>query len=116
MTQYRPDKFAQIYHHANGPALWAFLHRPDNLLRMETACYLRRPAVEPLGPILMAEFGASVGQTRIKQMIGHMVRQILEVKGYRLQHSAVRITRHGNLFFSGSRYDVPDAAHPDLAA
>ncbi|MFK7941091.1 MAG: hypothetical protein AB8B82_17055 [Roseovarius sp.] len=106
MTSYRPDKFANTFHHAGGAAIWAFLHRPDIMLRMETACYLRRPAVEPIALALLAEFGGAITQRRIKQMIGHMVRQILELKGYRLQHSAVRITRAGNPFFSGSRYDL----------
>lgn len=39
MLTYRPDKFEKIYHTADGAALWAFLHQPDILLRMETATY-----------------------------------------------------------------------------
>jgi hypothetical protein len=43
-------------------------------------------------------------------MIGHMVRQIMEERGYRLDRSGVRIRRRNNIFFSGSRYLAPDSA------
>jgi hypothetical protein len=105
---YRPDKFASAYKTEGGDALWAFLNRDDNILRMETASYLARPAIEPLAPGLLREFDARITQRRIKQMIGHMVRQIMEKRGYHLQQSNVRITRKGNFFTSGSRYVLPE--------
>lgn len=37
-----------------------------------------------------------------------MVRQIMEARGYLLDRSGVRIRRRGNLFFSGSRYRLPE--------
>ena len=110
MFAYRPDKFTATYAQAQGKEIWAFLHRSENLLRMETASYLRRPAVEPLAPYLLSEFGAEVAQRRVKQMIGHMTRQIVEARGYHLKQSNVRITRRGNIFASGSRYEQPEPA------
>ena len=105
---YRPDRFTATHARENGDALWSFLNRGDIIVRMETASYLARPAVEPLAPLLLREFGGEVAQRRIKQMIGHMVRQIMERRGYRLCHSNVRIARRGNIFASGSRYALPD--------
>ena len=101
---YRPDRFAQTYATDQGRALWAFLNRQDNVMRMETASYLLRPAVEPLAPHLLREFGGTVTQRRTKQMIGHMARQILEARGFALHQSGVKIRRTGNFFASGSRY------------
>lgn len=101
---YRPDRFARTYATERGHALWNFLNRQDNVMRMETASYLLRPAVEPLAPHLLREFGGEVTQRRIKQMIGHMARQILEARGFRLHQSGVKIRRRGNFFASGSRY------------
>jgi hypothetical protein len=101
---YRPDKFANTFKEENGQALWDFLNTPENLLRMTTASYLGRPAVEPLSPALLQRFGPSIKRTRLKQMIGHMVRQVLEARGYRLDRSTVKISRIGNIFASGSRY------------
>ncbi len=101
---YRTDKFEALYHNRNGQQLWDFLHEHDSLLRMESATYLGRPAVEALSPSLMRRFGGEVTQKRIKQMIGHMVRQIMESRGFQLERSNVRIRRHGNIFFCGSRY------------
>lgn len=70
---------------------------------METASFLERAAVEPLAPGLVAEFGSNIAQDRIKQMIGHMVRQIMEARGYEIDRPGLRITRE-SLFSSGARY------------
>lgn len=107
---YRPDRFASTYQAEDGAALWAFLNRDINVTRMQTASYLARPAIEPVAPFLLDAFDARITQLRVKQMIGHMVRQIMEKRGYRLQQSNVRITRRGNIFSSGSRYVPPGEA------
>jgi len=101
---YRPDKFAMTFKDEGGQAIWDFLNERETVLRMETASYLGRPAIEPLSPVLLQRFGPAIKRVRLKQMIGHMVRQILEVRGYSLDRSTVKITRIGNVFASGSRY------------
>jgi len=101
---YRPDKFVNTFKEESGQEIWDFLNEPESLLRMETASYLARPAVEPLSPTLLARFGPSIKRDRIKQMIGHMARQVMEARGYRLEGSNVKIKRIGNMFASGSRY------------
>jgi len=101
---YRPDKFANTFKDEGGQALWDFLNEPENLIRMQTASYLSRPAVEPLSPMLLRRFGPSVKRDRIKQMIGHMARQVMEARGYSLDRSNVKIRRIGNIFASASRY------------
>ncbi|MCP5074343.1 MAG: hypothetical protein GY947_13785 [Rhodobacteraceae bacterium] len=103
-TSYRPDKFQMAFETRGGAAIWAFLNRPDNLLRMETATFLGRPAVEPLSPLLLAEFGDAMRATLLKQMVGHMVRQVMEQNGYRLERGNVKIPRKDNIFGSASRY------------
>jgi hypothetical protein len=85
-------------------ALWQFLNDHDNLIRMETATYLERPAVEPLSPGLLARFGDEVREDRVKQMIGRMVRQVIEPGGYRIDRQNVRISKAANMFVSGTRY------------
>jgi len=104
MTRYEPGRFVGTYEASDGTALWKFLNQPDNLVRMEAASYLGRPAVEPLSPGLVARFGKGIAEDRMKQMLGHMVRQILEGRGYRLDRSNVRINRDDNIFSSGTRY------------
>jgi hypothetical protein len=80
-------------------ALWAFLMRPENIVRMETAASLERAAVEALSDPLIAEFGIEIDQREVKQVIGHMVKQIMESLGYETERT-LRITRPG-LFTSG---------------
>jgi hypothetical protein len=80
-------------------ALWAFLTRPDNIVRMETATSLDRAVVEALSDPLIAEFGIEIDQREVKQVIGHMVKQIMEPLGYEAERT-LRITRP-SLFTSG---------------
>jgi len=77
--------------------------QPDNIIRMQTATYLDRAAVEPLAPGLLPEFGEDVGVDRVKQYIGHVVRQTMEACGYHLERQSMRISRD-KLFTSASRY------------
>ena len=88
----------------NGAEIWAFLNSIENIVRMETATYLGRPAAEALSPQLLALFGSAIAEDRMKQMIGHMIRQILESRGYSVDRGNVRINREGNIFSSATRY------------
>ncbi|TXN17263.1 hypothetical protein FV219_00480 [Methylobacterium sp. WL122] len=101
---YTPQQFSDVFNTDLGQAIWAFLQEPENLIRMETATYLGRPAIEPLSPILEARFGEPVFADRIKQMTGHMIRQVVENRGFRLDRMGVRITTPGSRFTSGARY------------
>lgn len=104
MTSYDPGRFSGTYEARNGSKIWDFLNLRETLIRMETATYLSRPAVEPLSPLLIQEFGEAVREDRIKQMIGHMVRQIMEHRGFAFDQSSVRIRTDGNIFGTGARY------------
>lgn len=104
MLEYRPDKFAKTYAVCNGARFWAWLNQPHILTIMETACYLRRPAVEAVAPLLEQAFASDIRRVRVRQMIGHMVRQILEAQGYHLHRANVRISRGNNPFHFGSAY------------
>ncbi|TRD03774.1 hypothetical protein FJV76_14125 [Mesorhizobium sp. WSM4303] len=100
---YVPQNFRDLWETDLGKELWDFLKQHDNLIRMETATLLERAAVEPLAAGLIAEFGDEVADDRVKQMIGHMVKQIMAALGYKPDRSALRITRP-SLFTSGTTY------------
>ena len=87
--QYEPDRYRTTFESNHGYELFAFMTEPENLIRMETATYLSRPAIEPLSPFLVQRFGAEIAVDRMKQMMGHMVRQIMEQRGYRLEQGYV---------------------------
>lgn len=101
--KYRPQNFRDLAETELGKELWSYLKQHDNQIRMETATLLERAAVEPLAAGLVAEFGEYIADDRVKQMIGHMVRQIMEALGYDTDRSALRITRP-SLFTSGTTY------------
>src|SRR5262245_1118472 len=104
--RYDPQNFRDLFETEVGAALWVWLRRLDNLVRMETATYLGRSAVEPLAPYLVYEFGLDIEDDRTKQMIGHMARQILESLDFEIEKRGMRITK-GGLFTSGARYGDP---------
>ena len=101
---YVPGHFAGPYNSNNGAAIWNFLNEHDNIIRMETATYLSRPAAEPMSPFLLKKFGPDIAADQVKKMIGHMIRQIMEAHDYAFDRSGVRITREGNMFTSAARY------------
>ena len=105
---YDPQNFKDVADTELGAALWHFLKRGDNLIRMETATQLGRAAVEPVASGLIAEFGDEVQDDRTKQTIGHMTRQIMEALGYELDRKGLRITRV-SLFLSGATYCRPNS-------
>jgi hypothetical protein len=100
---YDPQNFRDVFETDLGQAIWAFLKRPENLVRMETATYLDRTAVEPLGPGLLRMFGPEIAEDRLKQMIGHMARQIMEAMGFELDRTGMRITRE-SMFTTAAKY------------
>ena len=102
--EYAAERFMSTYDSEGGAEIWRFLITPENLIRMETATYLSRPAIEPMSPFLVERFGERVRADRTKQMMGHMVRQIMEQRGYQLQQGNVKISNNSNIFSRASRY------------
>lgn len=98
-----PERFRQLYETPFHQNLWAFLTEHDNVIRAETASERRRPSVEPLGGRLLERFGDQVEDHHVRRMIGHMMRQVMERRGFTLDRSGVRIPRD-RLFVSGTRY------------
>ncbi|MER8917713.1 hypothetical protein NKI32_28350 [Mesorhizobium sp. M0761] len=101
--EYQPQNFRDLADTELGKEIWAYLKEYDNQIRMETATLLERAAVEPLAAGLIAEFGEDISDDRVKQMIGHMVRQVMFALGFEPERSALRITRP-SLFTSGTTY------------
>jgi hypothetical protein len=106
MLTYNPDKFASLYESDIGQRLWAFLTQPENIARLETASELSKPAVEGIEERLLHEFREEVLADRVKQMIGHMVRQILEQRDWVLDQSDVKV--QSVPFMKATRYRRPD--------
>ncbi len=103
MYQFEPGSFSDVANTETARELWHFLNLEESLIRFDTATYLSKPALQALQPELLKEFGDKIRPDRVKQMIGRMVRQIMEHHGYRLDQVGVRIP-NGELFTSAARY------------
>ena len=100
---YEAGNFSDLAALTLGRNLWEFLNREDNIVRMETATELGRTAAEAVSKGLLETFGVDVEVDRVKQMIGHMVRQIMERRGYQLGSQNVRVGDK-RLFSKASKY------------
>lgn len=107
MANYNPGVFASLFNSELGQSLWSFLNQPDTIVQLETATALDRPAVEAIEEPLLEKFGAAVLEDRVKQMIGHMVRQIMEHRGYVIGVQNTKIT-NGAPFSRATKYRLPD--------
>ncbi|MDE2914921.1 MAG: hypothetical protein OXL68_18615 [Paracoccaceae bacterium] len=106
MLVYNPGRFASFYATALGKRLWIFLVQPKVVTRLETATELGKPAVEGIEEQLLEEFREDVLARRVKQMIGHMVRQIMEQRGWAIDRKDVKV--RSVPFIKATRYRRPD--------
>jgi hypothetical protein len=100
---YDAGNFSDLAALTLGKNLWEFLNRDDNIIRMETATDLGRTAAEAISKKLLEEFGDDVKVNRVKQMIGHMIRQVMESRGYQMGSQNVKVDDK-RLFVKASRY------------
>ena len=103
MLTYIPNSFSDIASTPLGQSIWEFLNEPLNVHSLKLASKLQRPAVEGITDEIFDKFGEVIKEDRTKQMIGHMIRQILENNGFHLQSSNIKV-RYGNVFSYGSKY------------
>ena len=109
MPEFVAGTFSDIATTRTGTALWKFLNEEPTIIRLETATYLKRPALEALQPILLEKFGDEIRSDRWKQMIGRMTRQVMQHHGYALDQAGAR-TRVKELFTSAARYKKLETA------
>ncbi|HYI49639.1 MAG TPA: hypothetical protein VEX35_14365 [Allosphingosinicella sp.] len=107
MLEYKAGVYASVYATGLGQDLWVFLNEPDGVLMMTTATALGRPAVEGIEEALLARFGQGILDFRVKQMCGHMARQVMEAQGYRVSVQNTKIA-NGAPFVRGTKYQRRD--------
>ena len=82
MHSYNARMFRPLANTHLGKQLWMFLNDDIIVACMKTATYLGKPAVSGIEENLLDKFQTEVVDDRVKQMIGHMVRLIMEANGY----------------------------------
>jgi hypothetical protein len=105
-VDYQPGRFAKLAGTDLGRDLWEFIIRSEMLHAMEVASDLGQPAVAGIEEALLQKFGEAVLADRIKQMIGHMVRQVMEQTGFVVDQHDVKL--NSIPFAKATRYRRPD--------
>lgn len=106
MQPFDPSQFQNEYATPVGQELWKFLNLDDVIGRMETASDLGQPALQAIEDQLLAKFGDAILADRYKQMIGRMVRQVMESKGF--EHVTSDVRMNSVPFYKASRYRRKD--------
>ncbi len=106
MTDYDPGRFSDVSDTPIGKKLWVFLNKRETVASLEVASDLGKPAVCGIENALLKEFGEDILEDRIKQLTGHMVKQIMERQGYVMEQNNVSI--RSVPFTKGTRYKKPD--------
>jgi hypothetical protein len=106
MMKYRPDQFASTYMTPTGQKLWRFLNGPEIIARMEAASEMGKPAAEGIEEPLLEEFREAILDDRTKQMCGHMIRQILEARGWVIDRGDAKV--FSIPFIKATRYRRPN--------
>jgi len=106
LNPYVPGSFAKEYATPLGQALWPWLNSTSTVALLESASDLGHPAVAGIEEALLKEFGAPILADRVKMMIGHMVRQVLEIRGWEIEREGV--TMASVPFFKATRYRRKD--------
>ena len=112
--KFDPGTYSDLAGTPDGRKMWEFLQGREIWIRMETATYLGRPALEAIQPQLLHAFPDVIREDRWKQMVGRMVRQVMEFRGYQLDRNGVRLKRN-ELFMSASRYIRKMRVHEAVA-
>jgi len=102
MQDFDAAQFQNEYATPLGQSVWGFLNESEIIGRMETASDLGQPALQAIEEQLLEKFEDAILPDRIKQMIGRMVRQIMESRGYEHVTSDVRL--NSVPFYKASRY------------
>lgn len=112
---YQPSPaLTQVAQEETAIKIWRFLCEGDNIIRAETATFLKKPALEALGPILHSSFDVfnenlvdkSVFDTH-KKLSGSMMRQIMEHLGYVIDKTGVQVVNQ-TIFKTATRYKKAD--------
>ena len=110
---FQSKTFKELFETPYGQELWAFLNTESSIIRLQTASDLRKPALLGVEKQLLTaglmDSSTSVSledkalYDRTKQMLGAMVRQILENNGYEFESDNIR-TPTSKIFKTASLY------------
>ncbi len=116
MTEFNSKNFVELYRTEQGQKLWQFLNTEKSIIQMKTASDLNKPALLGIEKDLLR---SGLMQTkeqienlkidgkiydRTKQMLGAMVRQVMESEGYQLHSKNMRVVTNSKIFYAATLY------------
>ena len=123
MFEFNSKNFVELYKTEHGQKLWKFLNTEKAIIQMKTASDLNKPALLGIEKDLLRsglivessqyekdpqkrnkqEDQEKLVYDRTKQMLGVMVRQIMESEGYQLHSKNMRVA-NSKIFYAAALY------------
>ncbi len=100
--EYDPGRFGVGQYGVLTQKLWPFLKEEAQVTAMKVATDLGHPAVEGIAEALVKQFGEEFDEDRPRQLVGHMVRQVMESEGYEIDKADVKVFAYP--FTKATRY------------
>lgn len=102
---FKAGPFGELARSRTAKKLWDFLSERQNADRLEFASELGHAALDGVVERLEHAFPRDLKDARTRQMVGAMIRQILEDRGWQVEKSGLKV-RRGNLglFAVATRY------------
>ena len=105
-----------VANYPDAPEAWELLTARENIIKMISVTEIKRTAAEILGPMFKKKYSDNdVKGLPRKQMIGYMIKIVLECFGYTTSRGRMQIdttrgpddsTRRANYFKSATRYAI----------
>ncbi|HOH59572.1 MAG TPA: hypothetical protein PLI73_01550 [Candidatus Cloacimonadota bacterium] len=105
-----------VANYPDAPEAWELLTARENIIKMISVTEIKRTAAEILGPMFQKKYSDNdVKGLPRKQMIGYMIKIVLECFGYTTSRGRMQIdttrgpddsTRRANYFKSATRYAI----------
>lgn len=113
---FQTKTFGEVYATQNGEAIWQLLNDAVSVARMQAVSDVNKPALLGVERLLLTNgyiqkkvdgmpTTEKAQYDRLKQMLGSMVRQVMENNGYKLKSNNVK-TPNSDIFFSASAYEI----------
>ena len=106
VTEYQPGPFKSLAATKLGKDLWGFINEDENVDHMHQAADKGHCAVVGIKKPLLERFKELEGKDCVKQMILHMVEQVMKDKGYEIERQNVMVG--SSSFSSGTLHTRPE--------
>ena len=104
MHEFDASYFGDVGRTKLADQLWQSLNAEESLIRLIVASELRHTALDGVVLSLERKFGKALRDSRVRQMVGAMIKQVLAPHGWHVAEKTIKV-RFGEYFTVAARYE-----------